>query len=82
MYTQANKLSIASLYGKALKSDEKELEEYDFDSELAESFGHYLAMMALSHGVSWFDNHKKFDLVIPRSESHAYMHRGQWFYST
>lgn len=35
------------------------------DDEYIESFGHYLVMMALGHGVSWFDDHAKFDLKKP-----------------
>jgi hypothetical protein len=36
-----------------------------------ETFGHYLAMQAMGHGVSWFDNNPKFDLHIPRSEFYS-----------
>lgn len=28
-------------------------------------FGHYLAMMALGHGVSWFDDHADFEIKFP-----------------
>lgn len=31
----------------------------------AELFGHYLAMQALGHGVSWFDDHPAFPLKFP-----------------
>lgn len=31
----------------------------------AESFGHDLAMQSLGHGVSWFDDHKRFPLSLP-----------------
>jgi len=34
----------------------------------ADSFGHYLAMQAMGHGVSWFDDHEKFDLKVPHIE--------------
>jgi len=37
-----------------------------------DSFGHYLAMQAMGHGVSWFDAHAKFPLKFPRIESHQY----------
>jgi len=30
--------------------------------------GHCLAMQALGHGVSWFDDHAKFDIGIPHFE--------------
>jgi len=33
-----------------------------------EEFGHYLAMQAMGHGVSWFDDHVEFPLEIPRIE--------------
>lgn len=31
-------------------------------------FGHHVAMMALGHGVSWFDDHAKFQLKLPHIE--------------
>lgn len=34
----------------------------------AEEFGHYLAMQAMGHGVSWFDDHAKFPIKIPHVE--------------
>jgi hypothetical protein len=34
-----------------------------------ESFGHYLAMQAMGHGVSWFDDHPKF--TVPSRASLA-----------
>lgn len=34
----------------------------------AEEFGHYLAMTAMGHGVSWFDDHKDFPLEVPHIE--------------
>jgi hypothetical protein len=38
----------------------------------AEDFGHYLAMEAMGHGVSWFDDHAKFDLKVPDIECSMY----------
>jgi len=38
----------------------------------ADSFGHYLAMQAMGHGVSWFDNHKTFPLKLPHFEFHTF----------
>jgi hypothetical protein len=38
--------------------------------ELADEFGHYLAMMAMGHGVSWFDDHKEFKIKQPNFEAH------------
>ena len=34
----------------------------------AEDFGRDLAMQAMGHGVSWFDDHERFDLKIPNIE--------------
>jgi hypothetical protein len=38
------------------------------DDKYASDFGHYLAMQAMGHGVSWFDDHAKFDLKVPHVE--------------
>lgn len=35
-----------------------------------EDFGHYLAMMAMGEGVSWFDDHERFDIEVPHFEIH------------
>lgn len=37
-----------------------------------EKFGHYLAMQAMGHGVSWFDDHKPFEIECPRMECSSY----------
>ena len=37
----------------------------------ADEFGHYMAMEAMGHGVSWFDDHEKFNVKIPDVEYHA-----------
>lgn len=39
------------------------------DREYAASFAHYLVMMALGHGVSWFDDHALFKLELPHWEA-------------
>jgi hypothetical protein len=39
--------------------------------ELADTFGHYLAMMALDTGVSWFDDHAQFPLKEASFEAHC-----------
>jgi len=36
--------------------------------EYARDLGHYLAMQGLGSGVSWFDNHAKFEIKIPYTE--------------
>lgn len=38
--------------------------QYSFE-RYVDLFGHYLAMEALGHGVSWFDDHEVFDMDIP-----------------
>lgn len=35
------------------------------DVHYQDSFGHYLVMGSLGHGVSWFDDHAKFPLRLP-----------------
>ena len=37
-----------------------------------EEFGHYLAMEAMGHGVSWFDDHAKFPLEVPHIECNLF----------
>lgn len=32
--------------------------------------GHYLAMQAMGHGVSWFDDHARFDIDVPHVEAY------------
>ena len=46
----------------------------DHDGIDPEEFGHYLAMQAMGHGVSWFDDHETFNIVIPPMEvsSHSF----------
>ena len=34
----------------------------------AGEFGHYIAMQALGHGTSLFDDHKRFPLTVPSTE--------------
>lgn len=33
-------------------------------------FGHYLAMMGMGTGVSWFDDHAKFEISVPHVEAY------------
>jgi hypothetical protein len=44
----------------------------DWDRELADEFGHYLAMEALGHGVSWMDDYEHHGLKIPNIEYYYY----------
>lgn len=49
---------VISLIDQAAKADG--VEEIDVND-----FGHYCAMAALGHGVSWFDSHEDFPLETP-----------------
>lgn len=57
---RANDQTPAELFQRACEADGCECDE-----ENADLFGHYLAMQAMGHGVSWFDDHKKFPLKFP-----------------
>lgn len=37
-------------------------------NENAREFGHYIAMQAMGHGVSWFDDHERFAIIVPHFE--------------
>lgn len=59
-------------------NDDKSPEELFFEAciadesaptqPLARDFGHYIAMEAMGHGVSWFDNHAHFEIEVPYKE--------------
>ncbi len=57
MIDQANGTTLHCIAAAAVRAEGKAIDE----SEL----GHYLAMMAMGHGVSWFDDHATFPLVVP-----------------
>lgn len=67
----ANKVSVYVLAERAEQADGEHMGKCDkckssgFD---AEEFGHYLAMQAMGHGVSWFDDHGDFEIEIPHLE--------------
>lgn len=66
MFRRANGKDLLMLLGLAAKADGvKATDTY------AESFGHYMAMQALGHGVSWFDDHAQFPITFPRFECHC-----------
>lgn len=65
-YESQNKKSLDALLEDAVEAEG--MSPDDIDSDYASYFGHYLGMMALGHGVSWFDDHKKFPLVKPNIE--------------
>jgi hypothetical protein len=50
----------AGVYTLAARATEADGEECD-----PEEFGRDLAMQAMGHGVSWFDDHEKFEIKIP-----------------
>lgn len=66
-----NKANMYMLAERAEKADTEHVskcekcKENGFD---AEEFGHYLAMQAMGHGVSWFDDHGDFEIEIPHIE--------------
>jgi hypothetical protein len=53
----------AGVYSLALRA-----EAVDGKAPDPEQFGHCLAMEAMGHGVSWFDDHAKFKIKIPDVE--------------
>lgn len=55
--------SGTSVYALALRAEAVDGVEPD-----PEQFGHYLAMQAMGHGVSWFDDHEKFKITVPHIE--------------
>jgi hypothetical protein len=63
-FEQKNGMSLDELLAKAAEADK----DADIDSDYASDFGHYLAMQAMGHGVSWFDDHEKFTLNVPKTE--------------
>lgn len=65
--------TLMDLYYRAVEAD-AEVAKAPFvpDEKYAEMFGHYLAMQALGHGVTWFDDHAKFPIRIPSFEAHAF----------
>jgi len=67
----ANKVSVYVLAERAEQADvehKSKCAKCDRDGFDAEEFGHYLAMQAMGHGVSWFDDHGDFEIEIPDIE--------------
>jgi hypothetical protein len=63
LYEEVNGTSLDELAAAAAVADGQDVD--------GEEFGHYLAMMALGRGVSWFDDHAEFPLKTPFAfESH------------
>jgi len=70
-YEEANKTNMWALLHRAAVKDKAMPEGgalANLPPEYVSDFGHYLAMMALGHGVSWFDDHAAFPLVVPDIE--------------
>lgn len=61
---QRNNASLDTLVSRAINVDGLE----DIPDGYYSDFGHYVAMQAVGHGVSWFDDHARFELVIPHTE--------------
>lgn len=53
----------AGVYSLSLRAEHADGKAVD-----PEKFGHYLAMEAMGHGVSWFDDHAKFEIEVPDIE--------------
>lgn len=67
-FEERNHRSIWVLLAKAVEADELPVDHSHRDAEYVRLFGHYLAMGALGHGVSWFDDHEEFPLEFPYIE--------------
>jgi hypothetical protein len=57
-FREQNGVSMADLCERATGADGKNAN--------SENFGHYMAMQAMGHGVSWFDDHRTFPVRFPR----------------
>jgi hypothetical protein len=77
IYAQANNQDIDDLLEKAANADG--MDDDDITDEYADTFGHYLTMMALGHGVSWFDDHSTFPLKVPDIQAGMTMGGHLWF---
>lgn len=61
--------SIEEMLLTALDADLEEDPDYQFDlRKYVESFGHYLMMQGLGHGVAWTDDHVDIQLNLPHVE--------------
>lgn len=76
LYEDDEGTSLVDLYILAIEADTRKQFELDEligagrPEALPTEFGNALANMALSTGVSWFDDHKKFPLQRPSFECH------------
>lgn len=68
MLEHANGCSVYVLAERAAKADGTDTADDGKGGVDPEEFGSDLAMQAMGHGVSWFDDHKRFDLKVPHLE--------------
>lgn len=74
LVSEANGQAVTTLLKDAANADlrkHKQAMTLKIADSYADSFGHCLAMQALGHGVSWFDDHAQFPLKVPRFEAHT-----------
>ena len=69
---RANGVKISELWRRASEADGRPADP--------ENLGYYLTMQALGSGVSWDDDHERFDVILPRVEAVVYPtnERGGW----
>lgn len=67
---ERNGTALVCLLAMAAKADGMDpyLDDFEYPEGYAAEFGADLAMQSLGHGVSWFDDHERFDLKLPRVE--------------
>lgn len=63
-----NEQSLIKLFSEACEADSNA--KFN-NNQHAREFGHYLAMSAMGHGVSWFDDHARFEINIPHSNYYS-----------
>lgn len=63
---ELNGCSVDVLYQRAVEADG------GVETEDEERFGGDLAWMSMGAGVSWFDDHQRFDLKVPYMEWNMY----------
>jgi len=64
-FEAANRLSWPCIIAKAFKPEGLDVD----DSELLDTFGHYVVQSCLGSGVSWEDDHENVGLEYPRTEA-------------
>jgi hypothetical protein len=64
MFEQLNGMAMICLLAAAMRADGADDKRF-LDDDVGREFGHYMAMEARGHGVSWFDDHEKFQIEFP-----------------